>query len=133
MGEQFLFLVAIDMLLLYSTTIILIWFGWLVYGVYCHFQQYFSYLSWRSVLLVEEAESPRENHRSVANHWQILIWISSWGKKEKRKYRIQPKYHFYSCFTMLHPVCFICLPKWSLQCTILHFVAIMYKIHFSLR
>jgi len=29
-----------------------------------------SALSWRSVLLVTKAEIPRENHRTVASHWQ---------------------------------------------------------------
>ena len=42
----------------------LIGFG-LVYDVKRHFQQYFSYISWRSVLLMEETG---ENHRSVASH-----------------------------------------------------------------
>jgi len=28
-------------------------------------------ISWRSVLLVEETKVPRENHRSVTNHWQV--------------------------------------------------------------
>ena len=31
-----------------------------------------SVISRRSVLLVEEAGEPRENHRSVARHWQTL-------------------------------------------------------------
>jgi hypothetical protein len=31
-----------------------------------------SVISWRSVLLVEETGGPRENHRSVASHWQTL-------------------------------------------------------------
>jgi len=31
-----------------------------------------SAISWRSVLLVEETGVPRENHRSVASHWQTL-------------------------------------------------------------
>jgi hypothetical protein len=29
--------------------------------------------SWRSVLLVEEAEVLGENHRPAASHWQILL------------------------------------------------------------
>ena len=32
---------------------------------------YISDISWRSVLLVEETGEPRENHRTVAGHWQI--------------------------------------------------------------
>ena len=40
-----------------------------VYGVLCHFQQYFSYIV-VVVLLVKETRVPRENHRSVASHWQ---------------------------------------------------------------
>jgi hypothetical protein len=36
--------------------------GWLVYGVYRHFQQCFSYIAWWSVLLVEETRVSRENH-----------------------------------------------------------------------
>jgi hypothetical protein len=31
-----------------------------------------SVISWRSVLLVEETGVPRENHWSVASHWQTL-------------------------------------------------------------
>jgi len=31
-------------------------------------QQYISYISWRSVLLVEETGGPGENHRPVASH-----------------------------------------------------------------
>ena len=42
----------------------LAWF----YGV----QQYFSYISWRSVLLVEETELQGENHQPTASHWQTL-------------------------------------------------------------
>jgi hypothetical protein len=45
------------------------WFG-LVFND--HFQQYFSYISWRPVLLVEETGVPGENHRPVASHWQTL-------------------------------------------------------------
>jgi len=39
----------------------------MVYGVQHHFQQYFSctFVSWPSVLLVEEIRVPRENHRPV--------------------------------------------------------------------
>ena len=37
--------------------------------LWCHFQQYFSYIVAVRVLLVEE---PGENHRSVAIHWQNL-------------------------------------------------------------
>jgi hypothetical protein len=33
-----------------------------------HFQQYFSYISWRSVLLVKETGGPGENHRPAASH-----------------------------------------------------------------
>jgi hypothetical protein len=31
-----------------------------------------SVISWQSVLLVEEIRVPGENHRPVANHWQIM-------------------------------------------------------------
>ena len=31
-----------------------------------------SVISWRSILLAEETEVPRENHRPVGNHWQTL-------------------------------------------------------------
>jgi hypothetical protein len=31
-----------------------------------------SVISWRSVLLVEEAGGPGENHRRVSSHWQTL-------------------------------------------------------------
>jgi len=31
-----------------------------------------SVISWRSVLLVEEARGPGENHRPVTSHWQTL-------------------------------------------------------------
>jgi hypothetical protein len=31
-----------------------------------------SVISWRSILLVEETGVPRENHRLVTSHWQIL-------------------------------------------------------------
>ena len=31
-----------------------------------------SVISWRSILLVEETRVPKENHRPVAGHWQIL-------------------------------------------------------------
>jgi len=33
---------------------------------------YISVISWQSVLLVEETEVPRENHKPVASHWQTL-------------------------------------------------------------
>ena len=38
------------------------------YGVLRHFQQYFSYILWWSVLLVEETGGPRDNHRPAASH-----------------------------------------------------------------
>ena len=42
----------------------------LIYCVYRHFQQYFSYyMSWRPVSVVEEAEVPGENHRPWASNW----------------------------------------------------------------
>jgi hypothetical protein len=31
-----------------------------------------SVILWRLVLLVEETRVPRENHRTVASHWQTL-------------------------------------------------------------
>ena len=33
-----------------------------------------SVISWQSVLLVEEAEVPRENHWPVASHWQKFFY-----------------------------------------------------------
>jgi hypothetical protein len=42
-----------------------------VYGVLCHFQQYFSYIV-VVVLLVKETRVPRENHWPIASHWQTL-------------------------------------------------------------
>jgi hypothetical protein len=36
-------------------------------GVYWHSQQYFSYISWHSVLMVEETGIPGENHRLAAS------------------------------------------------------------------
>jgi len=41
---------------------------------YRHFQRYFSYISWWSVLLVEETEVPVRNHRPAASHWQTLSY-----------------------------------------------------------
>ena len=32
-----------------------------------------SAILWRSVLLVDEAEVPGENHRPAASHWQTLL------------------------------------------------------------
>jgi len=32
-----------------------------------------SFISWRSVLLVEETGVPGENHRPVASHWQTIL------------------------------------------------------------
>ena len=46
----------------------------LVYGVYRHFQQYFSYIGLYSDLLAEETGVPGENHRPVASHCQILAY-----------------------------------------------------------
>ena len=37
------------------------------YGVYCHFQQYFSF-QWRLVVLVHGTGVPGETHRPVASH-----------------------------------------------------------------
>ena len=42
-----------------------------VYGVLCHFQQYFSYIV-VVVLLVKETRVPRENHWPIASHWQTI-------------------------------------------------------------
>jgi hypothetical protein len=36
------------------------------------FQYFFIFISWRSVLLVEETGVPGENHQSAASHWQTL-------------------------------------------------------------
>ena len=44
----------------------------LVYGVKRHFQQYFSYISRQSVLLVEETGIPGENHQPATSHIQTL-------------------------------------------------------------
>jgi hypothetical protein len=41
---------------------LLIW-----HGVKSHFQQYF-FISWQSVLLVEEIRIPGENHQPAASH-----------------------------------------------------------------
>jgi hypothetical protein len=48
------------------------------------FQQYFSYISWRSVSLVEETGVPGENHWPAASHWQTLSHnvVSSTPKEE---------------------------------------------------
>jgi hypothetical protein len=39
----------------------------------------FSFISWRSVLLMEKIGVPRENHRPAASHWQTLshnvVWL----------------------------------------------------------
>jgi len=32
----------------------------------------FQFISWRSVLLMEETGGPEEKHRPVASHWQTL-------------------------------------------------------------
>ena len=38
-----------------------------------YFEKYFFiFISWRSVLLVEETGVPGKNHRSAASHWQTL-------------------------------------------------------------
>jgi len=34
----------------------------------------FSVILWRSVLLMDETEVPRENHQPVASHWQTLSY-----------------------------------------------------------
>ena len=44
----------------------------LIYYAQRHFQQYFSYISWRPVLVVEEAGVPGENHRPWASNWETL-------------------------------------------------------------
>jgi hypothetical protein len=46
-------------------------------------QKSISVISWWSVLLVEEAGVPRENHRPVASHWQTLSHnvVSRQGQK----------------------------------------------------
>jgi hypothetical protein len=53
----------------------------LKYGIiynYCtslHIFNNISVMSWRSVILVEEAGGPGENHRPVASNWQTLSHI----------------------------------------------------------
>jgi len=47
----------------------------------------FSFISWRSVLLMEEIGVPRENHRPAASHWQTLshnvVWLEgAWARLE---------------------------------------------------
>jgi hypothetical protein len=46
--------------------------GMIFYDVQCHFQQYFSLISCRSILLVEETIVSGENHWPAASHWQTL-------------------------------------------------------------
>ena len=54
-----------------------IWFD-LIFGVYRHFQQYFSYIM-ALALVVEEAGVPGENHRPWASNWETLsLAASSW-------------------------------------------------------
>jgi len=50
-------------------------FNWGVenYGVYRHFQQYFSYIVAVSVIGGENL-STRRNHRHVPSHWQTLYY-----------------------------------------------------------
>ena len=63
------------------------WYRVWVYGVYCHFQQYFHCIVPVS-LLVEETIVPRENHWPVASHWQTFItqgfieYTSPWTRCE---------------------------------------------------
>ena len=41
-----------------------------------------SAISWQSILLVEETRGPRENHRTIASHWQtyhIMMYTSPWS------------------------------------------------------
>ena len=38
-----------------------------------------SFISWRSVFLVEETSVPRENHRPAASHWQTLSHNVVWS------------------------------------------------------
>ena len=42
-------------------------------------------ISWRSILLVEGTEIPRENHRPVASNWQTLSHnvASSTNRRER--------------------------------------------------
>jgi len=45
---------------------------------------FLSVLSWRSVLLVEETGVPRDNHRPLASHWQMLSHnVSSTPRHER--------------------------------------------------
>ena len=55
-------------------------FDWLVYCVWCHFQQYFSYIM--AVSFVSGGNrNTRRNHRPVASHWQTLSHIAWAGFK----------------------------------------------------
>jgi hypothetical protein len=62
---------------------------WCMLGIHLRgnmkFNATFSNLSWRSVLLVEETQVPRENNRPTTNKWQTLShlrcieYISPWA------------------------------------------------------
>jgi hypothetical protein len=45
---------------------------WVIFFMFNATFNNISVISWPSVLLVEETEVPRENHRPVASHWQTL-------------------------------------------------------------
>ena len=60
--------------LIHSFTNLYILVGWLVgFMVFNATFNNISAISWQSLLLMEEAGGPSENHRPVASHWQTLL------------------------------------------------------------
>ena len=62
-----------------------------------------SVISWWSVLLVEETGGPGENHRPVANHWQML-YTSHWPRFELAPSVVMGTYCIGSCKSNYHTI-----------------------------
>ena len=89
-------------------------FGFIVFGATFNS---ISFISWRSVVLVEETGEPRENHLRAASHWQTLPhnvvsnthryeWYSNYNHDQKNfriwnysDYMVYFVFHFINALT----------------------------------
>jgi hypothetical protein len=80
-----------------------------------------SVISWRSVLLVEEAGVPGENHRPASNHWQTLSHNVVLSTPRLSRFKLTrlvviDTYCIDSCKSNYHAFTNVTAPNWSKRC-----------------
>jgi hypothetical protein len=75
----------------------------------------FNYISWRSILLVEETGVHGENHRPVASHWHNLSHnvVSSTPHHERRSNRQGQWWRTSIAYVVVNPTTIRPRPRWA--------------------